>query len=116
MQTLNQEEPIPLLPRSQAGPSRLGRTSPRPKVDDEDEEMHHEEEDISQSRSKGKLSLRTNARKLFAENTRGTSPTNNKDSLNHALFLLLERPTSSNSAFTLHFATNALIVLRYVSI
>ena len=35
-----------------------------------------------------------------------------RTSLRHALYLLLERPTSSNSAFVLHFTTNAIIVLR----
>lgn len=35
-----------------------------------------------------------------------------RTSVRHALYLLMERPTSSNSAFVLHFVTNAIIVFR----
>jgi len=39
--------------------------------------------------------------------------TRSRASTRHALYLLLERPTSSSSAFVLHLVTNAVIVLRY---
>ncbi|KAG8810720.1 hypothetical protein FRC19_004352 [Serendipita sp. 401] len=37
-----------------------------------------------------------------------------RSSFRHALFLLMERPTSSTSAFTLHFTTNTIIVLSAI--
>lgn len=37
-----------------------------------------------------------------------------RSSFRHALFLLMERPTSSSSAFTLHLTTNAIIVLSAI--
>ncbi|KAG8829224.1 hypothetical protein FRC17_006972, partial [Serendipita sp. 399] len=37
-----------------------------------------------------------------------------RSSFRHALFLLMERPTSSNSAFILHFTTNTIIVLSAI--
>jgi hypothetical protein len=113
-----EEEPIPLLPRStstsQAGPARVQGSSPS----DEDATVVNHEEQVHNSRKKGKgkRSLRTARRRIFARDTREPSPNHNKDSLRHALYLLLERPTSSNSAFTLHLVTNTVIVLRYVFI
>jgi hypothetical protein len=40
--------------------------------------------------------------------------TRSRASVRHALYLLLERPTSSHSAFVLHLVTNVVIVLRSV--
>jgi hypothetical protein len=54
--------------------------------------------------------LDTRARRLFKDDY--AFPGRDPNSFRQALYLLLEQPTSSNSAFVLHLVTNTIIVLR----
>jgi hypothetical protein len=126
------DAPIPLVPVDNAPsypPHRL-HESPLKREEDVVPTRHGEGEDNGEGdndppqyppppRTPRSSSARGKGRRVRHTRTGSTRAvpgfgTRSRASTRHALYLLLERPTSSHSAFVLHLVTNVVIVLRFV--